>query len=316
MAKNNYDPVGTLSVGNVVTTGTTIYKSNFKRYFLVSLRAVGWSIAMGFAAVGFAIIGGILYGITKSWLIAIPLVVGWIAVTLYFLARYATERAIICRLAYQELIEAPETTIVATQQLLPRTWGFLRLSWLVGLYLSLVAMISSFALSIVLFAVVAAIIYLFKIVTPDPATSIVIGLLTIGLFLLWIAVLIRYYAYWFVAELPMAVESTTSASVSIRRSKQLTTTAARRISLTIAMAFLITIPISLLGNVPSVIGQIMSNPAISRDPSTQSMGAILILVGFALSLLGELFVMPFWQTIKAIVYYDLRNRREGGDLIL
>ena len=46
MAKNNYDPVGTLSIGNVVTTSITLYKSNFKRYFQVSLRATCWLLAI------------------------------------------------------------------------------------------------------------------------------------------------------------------------------------------------------------------------------------------------------------------------------
>ena len=60
----------------------------------------------------------------------------------------------------------------------------------------------------------------------------------------------------------------------------------------------------------------MSSPAISTDSSAQTIGGLLILVGFVLSLLSELLVMTFWQVIKAIVYYDLRNRREGGDLII
>jgi hypothetical protein len=28
------------------------------------------------------------------------------------------------------------------------------------------------------------------------------------------------------------------------------------------------------------------------------------------------FTMPFWQTIKAVIYYDLRTRREGMGLEL
>jgi hypothetical protein len=35
-----------------------------------------------------------------------------------------------------------------------------------------------------------------------------------------------------------------------------------------------------------------------------------------ISTIGDLFVMPFWQVIKAIIYYDLRNRQEGNDLII
>ena len=143
MAKNNYDPVGTLSIGNVVTTATTLYKSNFKRYFQVSLRATGWLFLTILAAtISAIIVGGTMmaeiFGMTGSWSFAIPIALGLVIISFYFSAKYATDRAIICRLAYQDLIDAPETVAVATKQLIPRTWGFLRLSWLVFLYLFLV----------------------------------------------------------------------------------------------------------------------------------------------------------------------------------
>jgi hypothetical protein len=87
-------------------------------------------------------------------------------------------------------------------------------------------------------------------------------------------------------------------------------------TLIITIAFLITLPINAIGNLPSFFGQIITTTTIYNDSATQSMGGILIFVGFLLNLIGELFVMPFWQVIKAIVYYDLRNRREGSDLII
>ena len=316
MAKNNSDLVGTLSIGNVITTGTTLYKSNFKRYFQVSLRATGRGIAIAIATVVAAVLGGILLGLTNQWLVTIPVILGWIGVTFYFLAQYATDRAVICRLAYQELIDAPETVQVATKHLQPRTWAFLRLSWLLALYLSLVAIISGIVLSIGCSAVVALLIYGLKLSADTFWVELSIVLLGIGLFIAWIVILIRYYAYWFVSELPLAIESNISANSSLGRSKRLTTVAAGRVVLIITVAFLITIPINLLGSIPTFIGQLMSSPAISTDSSAQTIGGLLILVGFVLSLLSELLVMPFWQVIKAIVYYDLRNRREGGDLII
>ena len=261
--------------------------------------------------------GGILFGITKSWLSAIPVGVGWVVVTFYFLAKYFTARAVICRLAYQELANAPETVAVATRNLLPRMWGFLRLSWLVSLYLFLVALVSYIGLIIVISILVAVLVYGLKFPAPNIAVSLALGLLAIVLILLWFGLLIRYYAYWFVAELPMAIESTTSANFSISQSRQLSAIAANKVAAIIAVAFLVTLPISLLGNIPSFIGQFMTSSwAGSIDPSTQAIASLLMFGGSILSLIGELFVMPFWQTIKAIVYYDLRNRREGSDLII
>jgi hypothetical protein len=314
MAKNNYDPVGTLSIGNVVTTSITLYKSNFKRYFQVSLRATGWLLAIVLAIVIAAIVGGVLYAITNSWLVAIPVTIGWIVGTLYFSAKYATDRAVICRLAYQELIDAPETVAAATQKLIPRTWGFLGLAWLTSLYLSLVAVVAYIVLIIVVLIITAIVIYGLRLTVESPFAIIIIALAIIGAVVLLFGILIRYYAYWFIAELPLAVEQNRSANASIGRSKQLISTAVGRVVLIITLAFLMMIPINTLGNGPSLIGQVMLSA--STDLATQTIGGILVLGGLLLNLLSELFIMPFWQIIKAIVYYDLRNRREGGDLTI
>jgi hypothetical protein len=322
MAKNNFDPVGTLSIGNVVTTSTILYKSNFKSYFQVSLRATGWLLAIVLVIFGAALIGGILYGITNSWLVAIPVGIGWMIGTLYCSAKYATDRAVICRLAYQELIDVPETVAVATNQLNPRTWGFLRLSWLVSFYISLVAIIAGIVLTIAVLIITEVVMSGLKLPTENAFTSIIICLSVIGAFCLWMLVLVRCYAYWFVAELPLAVEQTRfsggeappTANASIARSQQLISTAVGRVILIVTIAFLMTIPINTIGNSPSLIGQVMVSA--STDLATQTIGGILIIGGVLLNLLSELFIMPFWQIIKAIVYYDLRNRREGGDLII
>jgi hypothetical protein len=314
MAKNNYDPVGTLSIGNVVTTSITLYKSNFKRYFQVSLRATGWLLAILLVILIAGLIGVGLYAATNYWLVLIPVVVGGIFGTLYCSAKYATDRAVICRLAYQELIDAPETVTVATQKLIPQTWGFLRLTWLISLYFSLIVIVVYIVLIIAVVIVAAIVMYGLKLTAESPLAIIIISLAMIGAVLLVFGILIRYYAYWFIAELPLAVEQTKSANASIARSKQLISTAVGRVILIVTIAFLMMIPINTLGNGPSLIGQVMVSA--STDLATQTIGGALILGGLLLNLLSELFIMPFWQIIKSIVYYDLRNRREGGDLTI
>jgi hypothetical protein len=314
MAKNNYDPVGTLSIGNVVTTSITLYKSNFKRYFQVSLRATGWLLAILLVIVIAGIVGVGLYAITNSALVAIPVAIGWIVGTLYCSAKYATDRAVISRLAYQELIDAPETVAVATQTLIPQTWGFLRLTWLISLYFFLIAIVAYIISIAAVLIITAIVIYGLKLTVENPFAIIIISLAIIGAILLLFGILIRYYSYWFVAELPLAVEQTRSANASIARSKQLISTAVGRVILIVTIAFLMMIPINTLGNGPSLIGQAMLTA--SKDLATQTIGGVLMLGGLILNLVSELFIMPFWQILKAIVYYDLRNRREGGDLTI
>jgi hypothetical protein len=310
MPKSTADPVGTLTVGNVISASVTLYKSNFKRYFQVSLRATAWAVAMVLAA----LIGGILYRVTNSFLVAVPLGLIGIGVALYCLARYSTDRAVISRLAYQELIDQPETVSVATQALVPRSWGFLRLSWLLGLRMLLVAFVG-YILLIVAIVLLAGLVVWLK-VRDNPVVLGLLGLVFIGLLFLWFLAMIRYYSFWFIAELPMAVESNNSASVSLRRSKELSRYAVGRLQLIILIGFLITLPISLIGNAPSLVGQFMATPRLSADPATRSLGSLLILGGFFVAAASELFVAPFWQAIKAVIYYDLRNRREGSDLVI
>jgi uncharacterized membrane protein len=314
MAKTSSDPVGTLTVGNVVSASTTLYKSNFKRYFQVSLRATGWGFTIVLAAILLSFVGGILFGLINSWLVAIPLGLGWIGFTLYCLARYATDRAVISRLAYQELIDRPETVAAATQQLVPRAWGFLRLSWLLGLCMSLVIFVGYILLALGI-GICAGILGTLNL-TANPLAIGLVVIIGIGLFCLWILAIIRYYSYWFVAELPLAIESTSRASVGMRRSKELSNTAVGRLQLIIFIAFLITLPISVLGNSPSFVGQFMASPVFSPDKANQAIGSTLMVGGFLLGMISELFIMPFWQAIKAVIYYDLRNRREGGDLVI
>jgi hypothetical protein len=314
MPKNTADPVGTLTVGNVISASVTLYKSNFKRYFQVSLRATAWAVAMVLAAVVLTFIGGILYGVTNSVLVAVPLGLIGIAVALYCLARYSTDRAVIARLAYQELIDRPETIAIATQALIPRIWGFLRLAWLVGLYLFLVAFIGYLLLAIGI-GVCAGIIGALGF-TSNPVAIGLGVIVAIGLIFLFFFTLVRYYSYWFIAELPLAVESTNSAGFSMRRSKDLSRNMVRRVMMIIGIALLITLPISVIGNAPSTIGQFMVNPTLSPDATTQSMGNVLMFGGFFVGVACELIVAPFWQAIKAVIYYDLRNRREGSDLVI
>ncbi len=316
MAKDNFDPVGTLSIGNVVTAGTILYKSNFKRYFHVSLRATGWGIAIFLSTIGFSFINGILLDTTKSWLFALPLSLVWIVSNLYFFAKYATDRAIICRLAYQELIDRPETITEATKKLLPRTWKFLQLSGLLGFYLTLVVIISSIAIFMVLFVWVSLFVFGLKIAPNNFTFALSTGFLSIGLLLLWTIVILRYYAYWFICELPLAIESTRSARLSLRQSKKSIVKVARRVALIMTVAFLITLPINLIGSIPLMFGRAIANPLLLPDRSTQILGNNLILAGVILSIIGELLVMPLWQAIKAIVFYDLQNRWEGRDLII
>ena len=54
--------------------------------------------------------------------------------------------------------------------------------------------------------------------------------------------------------------------------------------------------------------QIAIGTGIESNPSLATIAIILYIL---IALAGGAFMVPFWQAIKAVIYYDLRVRREG-----
>jgi hypothetical protein len=315
MAKNPPDSIGTLSVGNIVTAAISLYKSNFKRYFQVSLRSTKWILAILFSALGATIIGATIYSVTKSWLFVSPAILAWSVFALYCLAKYLTNRAIISRLVYQELIDSPETVTDATEKLAPLNWKFLRLSLWIVICLFIVISLSGilFFFTIGMMGIIIPKQYL---VNRDIFVSLIVTVIVLGLFAIWMLTIVRYYSYWFIAELALAIESNISAKRSMKRSKELSITTGR-VQLVILIAFVMTLPLTFSSSTVSIVGQVLTtNFFNSASDSNRILGGGLIFLGFVLSIVIELFVVPLWQAIKAVIYYDLKNSREGRDLVL
>jgi hypothetical protein len=75
------------------------------------------------------------------------------------------------------------------------------------------------------------------------------------------------------------------------------------------IAFLVTIPIqAITGYLPGFLFR-----SVQQNTSAYW---IVYLINLGISLIGGVLVLPFWQSIKAVMYYDLRSRREGIDLQL
>lgn len=256
-----------LSVGNVVTTGLVMYRSNLKTYLKLSIFAYLW--------------------------VLLP-IYGW--------AKFCAINGLIARLAYCELINKPETVSAARDRTDSRLWSFLAVGLGVGLRLLGIYILWYLAL------IAAAILPITVLGTQGGIFVTVIAALIV--LIAGIIVIIRFYSRWFVAELPLAVEeNVATGSQSIDRSWDLTKDVANRIQYIIVVAILVTIPIQIVtGFIPSIF-QIRTVPGTSAYATIQ-------LISFFLSLLGGAIIMPFWQAIKAVIYYDLRSRKEGLDLRL
>ncbi len=314
MRKSSSDPIGTLSVGNVVSAGVTLYKSNFRDYFWASLRAVGW-LFLGF--LGLVPMGAVVGAINNA-VVTLLAIIAWIGFLCFCLGKAAVNRAIISRLAYQQLANQPETMVEATRQLAPQHWKFLRLSlWLV------LFLIGVFILSYLALLVLGGLGVFLLTQIQGVVGGILCGILILAGIMAFLWLIIRFYSYWFVAELPLAVENRMEPLNSIGRSRQLATPFIVRIQLIIFVAFLITLPLSLLANAPTFasyslmmdqIRQAGSSPEALASLGQGSNYVILQIASIVLGFLLELFLVPFWQAIKSVVYFDLRSRREGADL--
>lgn len=259
-----------LSVGNVVTAGVRLYKSNLKTYLKLASSAYLW--------------------------ILVP-VYGW--------AKYAAVSGLISRLAFSELVNQPESVNTARSKVMPRLWSFLRIAFQVGFSLFLVyigmAMVGGFIAGII-----GAII---GIALGNSAIWIVASLATILVLIVVLLGCIWFYSRWVIAEVPLAVEDNINGGESVARSWDLTKTAMWRIQGIVLVTFIVTLPVLLLF---SYLPQLL---LLRFEPGTTAY-AIVYLITFIISLVGGIFVMPFWQAIKAVIYYDLRSRREGLGLNL
>jgi hypothetical protein len=320
MRKSNSDPIGTLSVGNVVSTGVTLYKSNFQSYFFVSLRAVGWVVLAMLAIVPILFVTNIVSYVIGTGLSVLLTILLWFGAFLYCFSKFTVNRAIISRMAYQQLINQPETLQVATQRLASSNWKFLALAMWLGLFVfGVIILAYLFLLSCLLLGT-----FLTSQIPGAVGALLAIGLTLLGI-IGFLLIIIRFYSAWFVAELPLAVEGQMGALDSIGRSRQLSTPFISRILMVILVSFLVTLPLIALSNAPSLAsyGELMSQ--IQRISAGDIRAAssplsstyyLLQALSVILSLLLELMAVPFWQSIKSVIYFDLRSRREGNDLQL
>jgi len=289
-------PLRPLSIGNVVSTGLVLYRSNLQTYFGIALKAYLW-IILPLILLGVAS-GLFVVSRRYPWLL---LVIAFILL-LAGIAKYLTNSALISRLAYQELIGKPETESKARQHIDPKLWQFWWIAILVGLQLFIIYILAAIAL-----IVVATIL---GFILRNSLNPVIAGVLVATITALGIAIILSwYFARWMIAEVPLAVEGNVTASESISRSWDLTKNSALRIQGIALIAFLVTLPITALTNYAP---QFLFASARAGSPLFWTGTGI----SFIFSLIGSILVLPLWQTIKAAIYYDLRTRREGLDIKL
>ncbi|MDX2270368.1 MAG: glycerophosphoryl diester phosphodiesterase membrane domain-containing protein [Cyanobacteriota bacterium] len=334
-----YSSLNPLSVGNVVSLGVQLWRSQIKSYFWLSLRAYLWLIPFFFCFLFlygslFAFLAGVIPGFSEEVDIPVAILDGlgaaagillvfalvMIPLALYGWAKFVLISALISRLTFKELSNQPESIAAARQDLDPRLWSFLGVAFRVGILMFVLY------LGLVILAVVVLGILGFVMVAlfggDSPSDNILLGLViallvilgVIGLVLLPIA---WFYTRWMLSELPLAIEPQLTTAASIRRSWQLTQGSVGRLFLITFIAGIVTLPVQLIvGYLPQVpfdiAGLLLPEDSWLFFAVTTASFIVSLLAGFVSGAL----ILPFWQVIKAILYYDLRNRKEGLGLHL
>ncbi len=226
----------------------------------------------------------------------------WVLVPVYGWAKFSAISALISRLAFSEVIERPETVTEARRHVMPRMWSFLSAGVLVGL------ICGGIAFGCVIILVILSVL-LGVILGQNTAARVVLTLVVPPAFLI---VCIWLLSCLFIVEVPLAVENNLNPSSTINRSWQLTKGYVLRLVWIVIVAFLITIPISVVVQIASSIMEGILSAVFPKDSSLfVSLNLLLVIV---LSFASGSVLIPFWQCIKAVIYYDLRSRKEGMDL--
>ncbi|MCC5627796.1 DUF975 domain-containing protein [Nostoc sphaeroides CHAB 2801] len=264
-----------LSVGNVVSAAVRLYRSHLKDYFLLALKAYVW--------------------------VLVP-VYGW--------AKFYALSALISRLAFGELVNQPESISSGQRYVNSRLWQFLvtmLLMFLIGMGIGLGVVVL-----FVLFGLLSAFVGLGQ--QGNPATYILIVLLTIVVSIAAIVVVLWLLTRFYLVDVPLAIEDNVDGTSTISRSWELTQGHVWRILFISFVAFLITIPAQIVLQILSAVIQGIFLPLINNNSAI--FAPILAVFILALSFSTGAIILPFWQAIKAVIYYDMRSRREGLGLQL
>lgn len=283
-----------LSVGNVVNVAINLYRANCQLYLKLSLIAYLWLLVP-------------FYGLAKFWV----------------------NSALISRLAFCELMGQTESIKDARRYIKPRTWSFLLTAILLGVLL-LITLILSFILTGLFLAMTRLEQVMAPLDSRVDESFIRNNIFMTLLFLFFLLIVLVFflaclfaptlwlYSRFFISELPLASESNVNLVTTLCRSWKLTKGYFWKIQLIVVVSFVLFLPLEILLYLGvELINLISSRLMADLIASYPLIDSILIeMFSWAITLLNAVILLPFFQLIKAVVYYNLRLRREGLGLRL
>ncbi len=311
-----------ISGGNTVTVAIQLYRAHFRQYLQISGIATLWAMCPFLAAGIFALVGYLLsksatdskLGLILAVIILLPI---WFFLLFWCMAKSLRNLGLLSRLAYQELVGQPETPAQARRQL-RSAWWFLLMQFL----LSLLFQIASFVIQIFFLLLGGLLGFVGGLIPSVGLGSEWIGLIGSLLTVLGFCSLYFWFcAKLFLPEVALGVEPKTDGVSALGRSWALSHGAAMRILIALTSASFVTAPLYTLSLTPIWVG-IGVGVSLFPNVDKNSPEVVAVLIGIFVVLLVISFliisflIVPFWQALKAVLYFDLRIRREGLGLQL
>ncbi len=229
----------------------------------------------------------------------------WSLVPVYGWAKSAMYQGLIARLAFGQLSNQPETVDEARTAVADQMWNFLVVQILVGLIMG-----GTYFAVIVLAMIVLIPVGIGLNAGLGDAGLVITGILAVLAVLALILVLTWLYGRLLIPEVPLAVEAELrDPTAAVGRSWTLTKTSALRVMAVTFVAGLVVVPVN-------TAAQAVPRIMMAVTPDDSPVVFLWLLVLMVLAMVASVAVIPFWQSIKAAVYYDLRARREGLDIQL
>ena len=223
----------------------------------------------------------------------------WLLIPIYGWAKYSATSALISRLAFGEVREKPETVSDARRDVNPRMWSFFGAGILTFLIYIGVYVAGTIAIAILAGGATAIFRQNYVVITAFTVVAVIAFLI----------IYIRIISRLLIVELPLAIENNIGATSAIGRSRELTKGSVGRIQWIFVVAFLISLPITLVVQILSLIVQSVLTAVLGAESPIFFLVYYLLILPFSFG--SGALITPFWQAIKAIIYYDLRSRKEG-----
>jgi uncharacterized RDD family membrane protein YckC len=308
-----------LTIGELVSVAFTIARQRWHQHLGIALQGTAW---LFIPIITIVLLMAMQSGSRGSGGLMVLLYMAWFVGALYCFGRYLANSALISRLGFNDLTQKVESFQEAKRYIRSRTWSYVGASVLMGLIFMVSVIVGAVTFSIIIGIVGAIFMPSLRLMSPTNILTnpVLIMVLAIGYLIVILGLLAAFTwlgSRFFFFEVPMSVEPEIGGPASIGRTWRLGARSNWRFMMTTTVGFLVTFPIQVLTQIVLLMILVIPQAIVGRNPSSLAgVGLLSTLVNLAVNFGFIVVTMVFWQTVKAVVYFDARNRSEGLGLVL